>query len=254
MPAIPDLLLTLIAGAALGLFGGLFGIGGGIIAVPLLSLGLGMPQSAAQGTALALMTPNLLIAWWRYHQRLAIDWRDMLAIAVPGMLTTWGLAIFATRLNQAVLRIVFGAFLILLSLRLLRTSRRAEHAGELALHGQRWRLPLVGMVGGSSMGLLGIGGSLLATPLLVGWLRQRQARAQGLALALVAPSAAVALATYAKAQQVDWGLGLPLAAGGLFTVSAGVALAHKLPERRMRKAFALVMLATGIWLASAGLR
>lgn len=252
MPAIPDLLLTLIAGAALGLFGGLFGIGGGIIAVPLLSLGLGMPQSAAQGTALALMTPNLLIAWWRYHQRLAIDWRDMLAIAVPGMLTTWGLAIFATRLDQAVLRIAFGAFLILLSLRLLRTSRTALSTGELPL--PRWRLPVVGMVGGSSMGLLGIGGSLLATPLLVGWLRQRQARAQGLALALVAPSAAVALATYAKAQQVDWGLGLPLAAGGLFTVSAGVALAHKLPERRMRKAFALVMLATGIWLASAGLR
>lgn len=252
MPAIPDLLLTLIAGAALGLFGGLFGIGGGIIAVPLLSLGLGMPQSAAQGTALALMTPNLLIAWWRYHQRLAIDWRDMLAIAVPGMLTTWGLAIFATRLDQAVLRIAFGAFLILLSLRLLKTSRAASPTGERPL--PRWRLPVVGMVGGSSMGLLGIGGSLLATPLLVGWLRQRQARAQGLALALVAPSAAVALATYAKVQQVDWGLGLPLAAGGLFTVSAGVALAHKLPERRMRKAFAWVMLATGIWLASAGLR
>ena len=89
MPQIPELLLTLGAGAALGLFGGLFGIGGGIIAVPLLALGLGMPQSAAQGTALALMTPNLLIAWWRYHQRLAIDWRDMLAIALPGMLTTW---------------------------------------------------------------------------------------------------------------------------------------------------------------------
>ena len=110
------------------------------------------------------------------------------------------------------------------------------------------------MVGGSSMGLLGIGGSLLATPLLAGWLGQRQARAQGLALALVAPSAAVALATYAQADQVDWRLGLPLAAGGLFTVSAGVTLAHKLPERRMRKAFALVMLATGIWLSTAGLR
>ena len=36
MPPIPELLLTLGAGAALGLFGGLFGIGGGIIAVPLL--------------------------------------------------------------------------------------------------------------------------------------------------------------------------------------------------------------------------
>ena len=252
MLPVTELLLTLGAGAALGLFGGLFGIGGGIIAVPLLALGLGMPQSMAQGTALALMTPNLLIAWWRYHQRLAIDLPDILAIAVPGMLTTWGLAIFATRLDQAVLRIVFGLFLVLLALRLLRSRRHADSASELPL--QRRRLPVVGMVGGSSMGLLGIGGSLLATPLLAGWLGQRQARAQGLALALVSPSAAVALATYAQAQQVDWRLGLPLAAGGLFTVSAGVRLAHKLPERQMRKAFALVMLATGIWLSTAGLR
>jgi len=249
---LPTLAMALSLGAALGFFGGLFGIGGGIIAIPLLALGLGMPQSAAQGTALALMTPNLLMAWWRYHQRLAIDWRDMLAIALPGMLTTWGLAIFATRLDQAVLRIVFGVFLILLALRLLRSRRHADSASELPL--QRRRLPVVGMVGGSSMGLLGIGGGLLAGPLLSGWCGQRQTTAQGLSLALVAPSSVVALATYAQAQQVDWRLGLPLAAGGLFTVSAGVTLAHKLPERQMRKAFALVMLATGIWLSTAGLR
>ncbi len=252
MLPVTELLITLCAGAALGLFGGLFGIGGGIIAVPMLSLGLGMPQSVAQGTALALMTPNLLIAWWRYHRRLAIDGRAMLAIALPGMLTTWGLAFFATRLDQAVLRIAFGGFLTLLALRLLGNNRSVAPAEDAPLPYRR--LPLVGLVGGSSMGLLGIGGSLLATPLLVGWLGQRQARAQGLALALVAPSAAVALATYAQAQQVDWALGLPLAAGGLFTVSAGVTLAHRLPERRMRRAFALVMLATGCWLGTAGFR
>jgi len=67
-------------------------------------------------------------------------------------------------------------------------------------------------------------------------------------LALVAPSSVVALATYAGAQRVDWSLGLPLAIGGLFTVSAGVALAHKLPEKRMRAAFAWMLAATALWL------
>jgi uncharacterized membrane protein YfcA len=47
---------------------------------------------------------------------------------------------------------------------------------------------------------------------------------------------------------VDWALGLPLAVGGLFTVSAGVAVAHRLPERRMRAAFASMLLATATWL------
>jgi hypothetical protein len=109
-------------------------------------------------------------------------------------------------------------------------------------------LPLVGMLGGSSMGLLGIGGGLVATPILSGWLGQRQTVAQSLALALVAPSSLVALATYAGAQRVDWSMGLPMALGGLFTVSAGVALAHRLPERRMRLAFAMLLLLTAGWL------
>ena len=72
--------------------------------------------------------------------------------------------------------------------------------------------------------------------------------AQGLSLALVAPSSAVALATYASADRVDWALGLPMALGGLFTVSAGVAWAHRLPERRMRSAFAWMLAATALWL------
>jgi hypothetical protein len=72
--------------------------------------------------------------------------------------------------------------------------------------------------------------------------------AQSLSLALVAPSSVVALATYAGAQRVDWSFGLPLAFGGLFTVSAGVALAHKLPEKRMRAAFAWLLAATALWL------
>ncbi len=108
--------------------------------------------------------------------------------------------------------------------------------------------PLVGVVGGGSMGLLGVGGGLVATPLLTGWFGQRQTTAQSLSLALVAPSSCVALLTYSHASSVDWSLGLPLAFGGLFTVSAGVALAHRLPERRMRMAFAAMVFCTAVWL------
>lgn len=89
---------------------------------------------------------------------------------------------------------------------------------------------------------------MLAGPLLSGWLGQRQTTAQGLSLALVAPSSVVALATYAQAQRVDWTLGVPMALGGVMTVSAGVALAHRLPERPMRTAFAVMLAATALWL------
>jgi uncharacterized protein len=43
-------------------------------------------------------------------------------------------------------------------------------------------------------------------------------------------------------------MGLPMAAGGLLTVSAGVALAHRLPERKMHITFAWMILLTATWL------
>jgi uncharacterized membrane protein YfcA len=68
--------------------------------------------------------------------------------------------------------------------------------------------------------------------------------AQSLALALVTPSSAMALYTYAEHQRVDWAIGLPLAAGGVVTVAAGVALAHAWSERTLRRAFGLMLIGT----------
>lgn len=249
MPLItlPELLMMLSLGAALGFFGGLFGIGGGIIVIPLLVLAFGLDQALAQGTALVMMVPNLLIAWWRYSQRHPVDPRTALQIGAWACLTTWLVAHLATRLAPDLMRTVFSVFLLVLSLRML--LRPSSNAPAHAHKPRDLRLmPLVGIVGGSSMGLLGVGGGLVATPIFTGWFGQRQTVAQSLSLALVAPSSIIALLTYSGAQRVDWGMGLPLAVGGLFTVSAGVAVAHRLPEKRMRAAFAWMVLCTAVWM------
>ncbi len=248
LPDFSHFAAILALGAGLGFFGGLFGIGGGIIAIPLLALGFGLPQPLAQGTALAMMAPNLLIGWWRYSRRHPVALGKALAIGLSATLTTAAMAHYATRLEPQVLRLAFAAFLALLALHML--ARRSPAARPVAADLDIRALPVVGVVGGSSMGLLGIGGGLVATPLLTGWLAQRQTVAQSLSLALVAPSSMIALGTYAAAHQVEWSLGLPLAAGGLATVSAGVAVAHRLPERRLRAAFAWMMLGTAIWLTA----
>ena len=243
----PELLEMLALGATLGFVGGLFGIGGGIIVIPLLVLGFGLDQAVAQGTALVMMVPNLLIGWWRYNQRHPVALKTALQIGVLACTTTWLVAHLATRLPSDLMRMVFALFLLLVSLRMLRPTTASSAATTTKPRDLRF-MPLVGVLGGSSMGLLGVGGGLVATPVLTGWFGQRQTVAQSLSLALVAPSSIIALMTYSGAHRVDWALGLPLAAGGLFTVSAGVALAHRLPERRMRIAFAYMVLCTAVWM------
>lgn len=245
--ALPALLMMLSLGAALGFVGGLFGIGGGIIVIPLLVLVFGFDPALAQGTALVTMVPNLLIAWFRYNQRHPVAPRMALQIGALACVTTWLVAHLATRLAPAFMQGVFALFLLAVSIRMLTQKPANEPDKPDESRDLRW-MPLVGILGGGSMGLLGVGGGLLATPIFSGWFRQRQTVAQSLSLALVAPSSIIALMAYSGAHKVDWHFGLPLAIGGLATVSAGVAAAHRLPEKRMKAAFAGMILCTAVWM------
>lgn len=251
MDPLIGLLFPLALGAALGLFGGVFGIGGGIIAIPVLALGYGMDQTMAQGTALAMMVPNLVIAWWRYARRNPVSLGvSAAALAVVSTLTTWAAAHYAQALNPQILQLAFAAFLTILGARQLFAGRAAAEPGSPGGPAAPKRfMPLVGLLSGGSMGLLGIGGGLVATPFLTGLFGLGQRAAQSVALALVTPSAVAALYSYADHRNVDWGMGIALAAGGVVTVSAGVALAHAIPERRLQQAFGVMMIATAAALA-----
>lgn len=245
-------LSALALGGGLGLVGGLFGIGGGLLAIPVLGLWYGLDQAHAQGTALVMVLPNVLIGFQGYRRRHGIALRPALVLGVTAVAGTGPAAHFATTLPAATLRMVFAGFLVALAGWLLRGLRRpAATAVPAARLPARW-LPAVGLAGGAMSGLFSVGGGIAAVPLLTGWFGTPQAVAQGLALALVTPGSAVALVAYARAGAVDWTLGLLLALGGVLTVPLGVALAHRLPERRLRALFALGIGATaGVLFASA---
>ena len=83
------LLLDLLLGVVLGVLGGLFGSGGGMVAIPVLGLLFGLDQMLAQGTALVMVVPNVLLALWRYHQRNRIDWRQALTYLRAFVQPSW---------------------------------------------------------------------------------------------------------------------------------------------------------------------
>jgi uncharacterized membrane protein YfcA len=229
----------------LGGIGGLLGIGGGIIAIPVLAMFFGMDQQTAQGTALVMITPNVLIAFWRYRQRNPIPLRTAGLVGLATLFATWPAARMAVLMNPHLLMVCFALFLIALSSYFLWGSRGSAPTG--ATSAAPWNdryLPAVGVVGGLFAGLFGVGSGIVAAPLLVRGFGKRQAVAQGIALALVVPGALVALATFAEAKQVDWQVGSLLAVGGMSTVSWGVHWAHRLPERRLQRVFAVLLLFT----------
>ena len=233
---IGDVLMFLLLGAAMGTLGGLFGIGGGLVAIPALGVFFGLDQQLAQGTALLMVLPNVLLALWRYNQRNRISVRNAMMLIVPSFSVSWLTSLWAVRADPQLMRLGFVVFLVVLIVfNLVQMYGRKGLPGAQLRHSQ-W-LWLLGVGSGVTGGLFGVGGGVVATPILTSLFGATQVAAQGLALALAAPSTAITLATYALHDHVNWRMGIPLAIGGLASISWGVALAHSMPERRLRGLF-----------------
>nr|WP_275253711.1 sulfite exporter TauE/SafE family protein [Achromobacter xylosoxidans] len=242
--------LCLGAGCLIGFMGGVLGIGGGMIAIPALVLLMGMSQQLAQGTALIMVLPTIMMAVRKYNQQTRIDRRVALAGAGGAVVFTWVGARLALGIDSGVLRLSFAVFLFFIALfyawqtwRAGR-ARRAPRAGGNAPVFTPRRAAALGVLCGTLGGFFGVGGAVLAVPIITTVFRLPQTTAQALALCMVIPGSAVALVTYSWAGQADWLVGLPLAAGSLLFVPVGVRLAYRLPERKLRASFAAMLFAT----------
>lgn len=242
--------LDIVLGAVMGALGGLFGIGGGLIAIPVLGVVYGLDEQHAQGTSLVMVVPNVVLGTWAYYRRGRMDKRIALTLALSAVPATYAGAHLATHhTSGTLLREAFGAFTGALA---VYFAFRALATGPTSSAGRkrrplRWQLAaLVGGAGGAVSGVFSVGGAIFAVPILSLWFGLPQTAAQGMGLALVAPGTFVNVATYALARDVDWGTGIPLALGGVTAVSWGVALAHRLPERGLKLLFSLFLAASSI--------
>jgi uncharacterized membrane protein YfcA len=246
------LAVNLGLGVLLGAVGGLLGIGGGLIAIPILGALYGMDQHLAQDTALVMILPNVLIGFWRYHQRTPVDFRALVWMILLSIGAAALAAHFASLIGSNQLRSAFAVFLLALAAYFIwqlrarpARPRWAPWPAPNAVWPVRFT-PLVGIISGVFSGLFTIGGGLVSVPALVSLFGMRQTQAQGIALALVIPASVTALFSYAQAGNVDWHVGIPLALGGLVSVSWGVALAYRLPAVKLRLCFCAVLVATAI--------
>ncbi len=233
------LLLDLVLGAVFGFAGGLFGIGGGVIAIPVLGLAFGMSEQVAQGTALVMVVPNVMLGLWRYYKRGSLHIRYALTLAGSAVPFTFLGAHIATRLPSSPLRIAFGIFTLAIG---AYTLWRTFRGGGAQRPAAPWYLAsIVGAIGGTLSGFFSVGGATFAVPAMNIFFGMTQFAAQAMGLALVAPGTLVGLATYGAAGDVDWPAGIALAVGGAGAVSYGVDVAHKLPDRSLKVLFALFL-------------
>lgn len=102
----------LVIGALAGVANGLFGSGGGLFLVPLLTSWTGMKQKHAFATSIAIIVPlsfvSLIVFWMRGGLDFNVAWPYLIGGAVGGVLS----GIFFKNVSATFLRRLFGALLL----------------------------------------------------------------------------------------------------------------------------------------------
>ena len=126
------IVLLVIAGLGVGTFSALFGVGGGIIIVPLLVLGFGVGQHTAEGTSLLAILPGALTGAIAHHRRGYVSAWHSRWLAAGGVAGALVGALVALSLPDHVLARGFGVLLLLVGIRTVRRGwlvRAAKPAG-----------------------------------------------------------------------------------------------------------------------------
>jgi len=233
----------LVIGVAAGVFGGIGGLGGGVVMVPLLAVWLRLSQHRAHGTSLVAVVLTGLVGAVPYALHGAVAWRLAVALAAASILGASLAAGLSPRVPAFALRRVFGVLVLLTGASLPFDGLLPAHA--IAGH---WALPAglaTGLVAGGVSGLLGVGGGSVMVPMLVLLFGFAQHLAQGTSLAVMVPAALAGSVQHLRHGHVDGRVAPLLALGVAGGAYLGGRVALALPDQTLRWVFAALLLATG---------
>jgi uncharacterized membrane protein YfcA len=159
-------LYAAVTGIGVSALSTLFGLGGGIIMVPIL--GWITPLSHLEIIATSLTTIVLVSCYntVNYHFQQLINWRIVPWIAVPSALFAFFSARLSAHLNERLLLLIFLLFLIFTAARTLMVSETVKNVQPKK--NKKRIIPLgIGMVSGLIASATGIGGGGITTPLML---------------------------------------------------------------------------------------
>jgi uncharacterized membrane protein YfcA len=257
-------------GLAVGFTAGLVGIGGGVLMVPFLyfvydnmaaTLGPGwvvagdLHATVAHATSLFVIVPTAAFGAWSYNRSGLVSWRTALpigAFSVPGGILGANVAIL---LPAAVLKLAFGVFLLITAAQL--TRERDRTVGRPLRLSLRVTIP-IGIIVGIFSALLGVGGGLVAIPLMLYIVGLPIEKVAATSLAVIVFAASAGTVTYMIGGADHGGLpagsmgyvhviaGLPLMIGSLVTVGLGARVNQTMNVKTLRTVFAILLVLVGL--------
>jgi uncharacterized protein len=248
-----------LVGVIAGVLAGLLGIGGGLVIVPMLvycfaqqNVSYDIIMQMALGTSMASIMFTAVSSFMAHHRVGAVRW-DIVRRIVPGILVgTFLGSCVAARMSTRFLSVFFVVFLYYVALQMIldrRPNPSRQPPGHVGMFG-------VGSVIGAVSSFVGIGGGTLSVPFMV-WCNVPVHNAIGTSAAIGFPIAISGTVGYvlsglSAANLPELSLGyvyLPgligIVCASVFTAPLGVRLAHRLPVRKLKQVFAVLLALVG---------
>jgi uncharacterized protein len=253
----PAWIRGVLAGAIAGLASGFLGVSPGGILVPVISLFLPFPQHVVQAVSLVAQAPPTSLAgisaYARRGRRI-----DLITVAIVSMGFVAGGPIgaaVAKRCSEHQLRWMFVGYLLVLTALAVRRRSDARKTswepGRVETGRPIAALVSIGVTAGFSSGFLGIGGGLAITALSVVLVHREQHEAQALSLAISAlPLTLPAAWIYShEGVRLPWPTIGGLIAGLALGSWIGARFANLLPEKKLKTAFVVLLIAMASYMA-----
>ena len=238
----------LFAGVVGGLLAGLFGVGGGIVMVPLLMWWTRVDQRRAQATSLLAIAPAAVIGASSYALGGVFPLIAGLIVAAGGILGAQVGALLLRKLSLGWLRWTFIVFVASMAVVAIFTIPHREVALEISVTTGAG-LFAVGLLMGTAAGLFGIGGGILAIPILMVVFGIGDLEAKGVSLIAMAPAAISGLISHLRHRVTAARDGAWVALGALVATPIGAGGAFLLPEKYANVVFGVFALGIALALA-----
>ncbi|MGB8991101.1 MAG: sulfite exporter TauE/SafE family protein [Desulfobaccales bacterium] len=243
------MLLSFFIGLLAGTFGGLLGLGGGVVMIALTVRFLKFTQHQAHGTSLMALVFTGPAGALAYYRNGSVDIMAAGCLAAAAIFTARFGAMHAHALPEWKLKRTFGVFVILVSLLLLAKPFLA-HLAVLAHPATGWieiaALLASGAAAGFIGGMMGVGGGSIMVPAMVLVVGLSQYTAQGSSLLAMVPAGMVGAFTHRRLGNVVTSILPGLIMGIMVGAFLGGSLAHLLSEADLRLVFAAVLICQGM--------
>ena len=230
-----------LVGAAAGLFSGLFGVGGGVVIVPLLVIWLLYDERTATGTSLlaiaVVAAVGALVQEAAYGN--VLFW-DGVLVGIPAVIGVLFGVWVQHHIPASVVRLLFALLLVGTAI-LLVAGNGWEQAGSPD-GGYYAAAVAIGLAAGVLSGLLGVGGGALFVPAMVLVLGHNQVDAEATSLMAIIPVSLVGAWRQHRYGNLDHRAGLVIGATAVPFAVIGVVVVNEVPPRIVEIGFALLLL------------